>query len=272
MSATFQNKVAVVSGAAMGIGEATARKFAEAGAAVALLDRNEEKGAATAASIAATGGKAKFYWCDVGSGAQVESAVMKAAADFGGLDVLASCAGIQRYGDVVATEEALWDEVMTVNVKSFYFLCRSAIPHLLRRGGGAIVAVGSVQSITALPNSAAYVTSKHAILGLVRATALDFAAKKIRVNCVLPGAVDTPMLRWSLSLCPDPAAVLAACNQSHALGRIAKPPEIAEAVAFLASDAASFITGAYLLVDGGMLVPAGGMSFSEGGTGAAHNS
>jgi len=272
MIPSFQNKVAIVTGAAMGIGEATALKFSELGAAVALLDRNEEKGAAVAGSIAASGGRAKFYSCDVGSGAQIQRAVEGVAADWGGVDVLASCAGIQRYGDVVATEEALWDEVMTVNLKSFYLLCRSVIPFLLQRGGGSIVAVGSVQSITALPNSAAYVTSKHGILGLVRAVALDYAPKKIRVNCVLPGAIDTPMLRSSIGMTPDPHAVLDACNRSHALGRIGKPSEVADAIAYLASDAASFITGAYLVVDGGMLVPAGGMAFSEGGTGAGHGS
>lgn len=272
MIPSFQNKVAIVTGAAMGIGEATARKFAELGAEVALLDRNEEKGAAVAAAIAATGGRARFYACDVGSGRQVQAAVEKAAGELGGIDVLASGAGIQRYGDVVATEEALWDEVMTVNLKSFYLLCRSVIPFMLKRGGGSIVAVGSVQSITALPNSAAYVTSKHAILGLVRAVALDYAPKNIRANCVLPGAIDTPMLRWSIGQCADPEAVLAACNRSHALGRIGKPAEIADAIVYLASDAASFITGTYLLADGGMLIPAGGMSFSEGGTGAGHGS
>jgi len=256
----------------MGIGEAVARKFAELGALVALLDRNEEEGRGVTASIVAAGGHAKYYPCDVGVAAQVERAISAAAADLGGIGVLASCAGIQRYGDVVGTEEALWDEVMTVNLKSLYLLCRSAVPYMFRRGGGSIVAVGSVQSIAALPNSAAYVTAKHGILGLVRAMALDYAPKKIRANCVLPGAIDTPMLRRSIEICPDPAAVLDACNRSHALGRIGKPSEVAEAVAFLASDAASFITGAYLLVDGGMLVPAGGMSFSEGGTGAPHGS
>lgn len=272
MAEAFENKVVVVTGGAMGIGEAVAQKFCELKASVALLDRNEAKGKETTASLAAAGGRARFYACDVGAAAQVQRAMESAAADFGGVDVLAHCAGIQRYGNVVTTEEALWEEVMTVNLKSLYLLCRSAIPFMLQRGGGSIVAVGSVQSVAALPNSAAYVTAKHGILGLVRAVALDYAAKNIRANCVLPGAIDTPMLRTSVAMCDDPESVLKACDRSHAVGRIGKPPEVADAVAFLASDAASFITGAYLLVDGGMLVPAGGMAFSEGGTGAAHNS
>lgn len=268
----FEKKVVVVTGAAMGIGEAVARKFCEFKASVALLDRSEDKGRETAASMVAKGGLARFYPCDVGVSTEVQHAVKSAAADFGGVDVLAHCAGIQRYGNVVTTEETLWEEVMTVNLKSLYLLCRSAIPFMLQRGGGSIVAVGSVQSIAALPNSAAYVTAKHGILGLVRAVALDYASKNIRANCVLPGAIDTPMLRTSIAMCDDPESVLNACNRSHAVGRIGKPSEVADAVAFLASDAASFITGAYLLVDGGMLVPAGGMAFSDGGTGAAHNS
>jgi len=256
----------------MGIGEVVARKFGELGATVALVDRDEKKGAEVAALLVNAGAKARLYPCDVSVAVQVEEAISAAAKDFGGVDMLASCAGIQRYGDVVGTEEALWDEVMAVNLKSFYLLCRNVIPYMLQRGGGSIVAVGSVQSITALPNSAAYVTAKHGILGLVRAVALDYAPKNIRANCVLPGAIDTPMLRHSIEICPDPKGVQEACNRSHALGRIGKPNEVAEAVAFLASDAASFITGAYLLVDGGMLIPAGGMAFSSSGTGAPHGS
>jgi NAD(P)-dependent dehydrogenase (short-subunit alcohol dehydrogenase family) len=180
-----------------------------------------------------------------------------------------SNAGIQKYGDVVATEESLWDEVFAVNLKSCYLVAKHVIPFMLKRGGGAIVAVGSVQSISAVSNSAAYVAAKHGLLGLVRSIALDFAARKIRANCVLPGAIDTPMLRWAASLSPNPDAVIATCDRMHALGRIGKSEEVAQAIAFLASDDASFITGAALLVDGGMMVPAGGMGFSEGGTGSA---
>lgn len=269
MNGSFRSKVAVVTGAAMGIGEATARKLSSLGATVALLDKNAEKGEAVTAEIVAVGGQAKFYACDVSSSEQVNRTIRSVLNELGGVDVLVSNAGIQRYGDVVATEETLWDEVLTTNLKSCYLVTKQVIPSMLRRSGGAIVAVGSVQSIAAMSSSAAYVTAKHGLLGLIRSIALDFAQRKIRANCVLPGAIETPMLRWAASLNPDPARVIETCKRMHALGRIGQPEEVAQAIAFLASDAASFITGAALLVDGGMMVPAGGMGFSESGTGPA---
>jgi NAD(P)-dependent dehydrogenase (short-subunit alcohol dehydrogenase family) len=265
MSIRFDNKVAVITGAAMGIGEATARTLAGLGASVALLDRNEEALVKTASAL---GGSARPYPCDVSKAAGVERAMTAIQGDFGGIDILVSNAGIQRYGTAAATPEQVWDEVLDTNVKGFFLVSKYALPHLLARGGGAIVAVGSVQSVAALGNAAAYVSSKHALLGLVRSLALDYARQNIRVNCVLPGAIDTPMLRWAAGLDPNPQRVLETCDRMHALGRMGRPEEVAHAIAFLASDWASFITGAALLVDGGMMVPAGGMGFQESGTGA----
>ena len=253
----------------MGIGEAVARKFATIGAKVALLDRDVERGAALAGEIVSAGAEAKFYACDVSSSQEVAGTIRRIREDFAGIDILVSNAGIQRYGDVVATEETVWDETLATNLKSCYLVSRQVVPAMLARGSGAIVAVGSVQSIAAVANSAAYVTAKHGLLGLVRSIALDFASRKIRANCVLPGAIDTPMLRWAAGLSPNPDAVIETCNRMHAMGRIGRAEEVAEAIAFLASDAASFITGAALMVDGGMMIPAGGMGFSEGGTGSA---
>jgi len=269
MSISFNNRSAIVSGGAMGIGEATARCLAELGAAVAILDRDRAAGEKTANSIRDTGGRAEFFECDVASSAAVEKTVAAVQKTLGGVDVLVSNAGIQRYGDVVATSEKLWDEVMAVNLKGCFHLAKHVVPLMAARGGGAIVVVGSVQCFTAVGNSAAYVTAKHGLLGLVRAMSLDHAAQKIRVNCVCPGAIDTPMLRWAASLDPNPERVLATCDRMHALGRVGKPEEVAKAIAFLASEWASFITGTALMVDGGMLVPTGGMGFQEGGTGAA---
>jgi NAD(P)-dependent dehydrogenase (short-subunit alcohol dehydrogenase family) len=265
----FSNKVVVVTGAAKGIGEACARLLAQLGAKVSLLDRDEEFGKRTAAAITSSGGSAVFFGCDVSKSADVTYAIGKVRSEFGGIDVLVSNAGIQEYGDVVTTTEELWDRVMNVNLKSCFLVSKSVVPSMLERGGGAIVVVGSVQSMTAIGNSAAYVTAKHGLLGLVRAMALDYAAKGIRVNCVCPGAIDTPMLRWAANLDPNPQKVIETCDRMHAMGRIGQPEEVAQAVAYLASSWASFITGAALLVDGGMLVPAGGMGFQESGTGAA---
>jgi NAD(P)-dependent dehydrogenase (short-subunit alcohol dehydrogenase family) len=269
MSVSFKNKIAVVSGGAMGIGEATARRLAELGAAVAVLDREQNAGRTVAETIRSKGQNAEFFACDVSVASQVEHAISAAKAKFGGIDVLVSNAGIQRYGDVVHTSEELWDEVMSVNLNGCFHLAKHVVPLMADRGGGAIVVVGSVQCFTAVSSSAAYVTAKHALLGLVRAMSLDYARQNIRVNCVCPGAIDTPMLRWAASLDPNPERVIATCDRMHALGRIGRPEEVANAIAFLASDWASFITGTALVVDGGMLVPTGGMGFQEGGTGAA---
>jgi NAD(P)-dependent dehydrogenase (short-subunit alcohol dehydrogenase family) len=269
MSISFKGKVAVVTGGAMGIGAATARRLADLGAAVAILDRDAPLGEKTAHALRGDGKRTEFYECDVASASQVERAMNAAASAFEGIDVLVSNAGIQRYGDVIGTTDAVWDEVMAVNLKGCFHAAKYAVPFMKKRASGAIVVVGSVQTFTAVGNSAAYVTAKHALLGLVRAMSLDYAPDKIRVNCVCPGAIDTPMLRWAASLDPDPEKVLATCGRMHALGRVGKPEEVANAIAFLASDWASFITGSALMVDGGMLVPTGGMGFQEGGTGAA---
>jgi NAD(P)-dependent dehydrogenase (short-subunit alcohol dehydrogenase family) len=258
-----------VTGGASGIGKATAAKLARLGAQVAIVDIDHVSGTETASSITAAGGTCETFLCDVTSTDSVRQAMNAAVERFGGIDILVSNAGIQDYGDVISTTEGAWDRLLSVNLKGCFLVVKHAIPHLLRSNSAAIVVVGSVQSMTAVANSVAYVTAKHGLLGLTRALALDYAKQGIRVNCVCPGAVDTPMLRWAAGLGGNPDAVIDTCNRAHPLGRIAKPEEVAEAIAFLASPNASFITGAALLVDGGMLVPAGGMEFQQGGTGAA---
>jgi NAD(P)-dependent dehydrogenase (short-subunit alcohol dehydrogenase family) len=267
MSFDFRNRVAVVTGGAMGIGEATARKLSAAGAAVAILDRDANAAKTTASDISARGGQCEFFECDVSRRNDVESALNSLASRNGRIDVVVSNAGIQEYGTVVTTSEEQWDRLMDINLKGAFLVSKFAVPHMLERGG-AIVIIGSVQSMTAVANSVAYVVAKHALLGLTRAMALDYAQQGIRVNCVCPGAVDTPMLRWAASLSNDPAEVIRTCDRMHPLGRIAKADEVADAVLYLASPMASFITGAALVVDGGMLVPTGGMGFQSGGTGA----
>jgi len=269
MSITFKKKVVVVTGGAMGIGKATVQRFAELGADVAILDRDAEAGKLAEKALTMKQPRVAFFACDMGKLEQVTSAIHSVVQKFGGIDALVSNAGIQRYGDVVTTTDALWDEVLSTNLKGCVHAARETIPVMVKRGGGAIVVVGSVQCFTAVGNSVAYVTAKHALLGLVRAMALDHARQNIRINCVCPGAIDTPMLRWSANLDPNPEKVIETCNRMHALGRIGRPEEVANAIAFLASDWASFITGTSLVVDGGMLVPTGGMGFQEGGTGAA---
>jgi len=263
----FTGKAIVVTGGASGIGQATAREFAVRHATVAIFDRDERRGEETATALLAAGFAAAFFPVDLAVTAQVETAVEQAAAHMGGIDVLVNAAGIQRYGTAVTTSEGGWDEVMNANLRSAFLTSRFAIPHIIRRGGGSIVIVGSVQSMTAQRNSMAYVTSKHALLGLARSMAVDFAARNIRVNCVCPGAIDTPLVRWAASLDANPESVLNACHKLSMFGRMGRPEEIAQVIAFLASDLASYITGAAIVADGGLLTPTGGMANQETGTG-----
>ena len=264
----FTGKAILVTGGASGIGQATARQFAVSHGAVAIFDRDERGGEKTAAALRAAGHTAAFFCVDLTIGEQVELATEQAVARMGGIDVLANVAGIQRYGTAVTTSEAGWDEVMNANVRSAFLASKFAIPHMIRRGGGSIVMVGSVQSMSAQRNSIAYVTSKHALLGLARSIAVDFAAANIRVNCVCPGAIDTPMLRWAVSRDANPERVLDACQKLSLFGRMGRPEEIAQVIVFLASGLASYITGAAIVADGGLLTPTGGMGNQEAGTGA----
>jgi NAD(P)-dependent dehydrogenase (short-subunit alcohol dehydrogenase family) len=269
MNIDLAGKVAIVTGGAMGIGEATAKKLAGAGATVAIFDIDRNVGAESAAKIAKGGGSCELVPCDVSASGEVSQAVESVVSKYGGVDILVSNAGVQLYGDVVTTTEDEWDRLMGINLKGCFLVSKFVVPHMIKRGGGAIVILGSVQSMTAISNSVAYVVSKHALLGLTRAMSLDYASKGIRVNCVCPGTIDTPMLRWAASLSEDPQKVIETCNRMHPIGRIGRAEEVADAIVYLASPMASFITGAALIVDGGMLVPAGGMAFQEGGTGAA---
>lgn len=257
LSSEFGDKVALITGAAKGIGEAVARRLGSHGARLALLDRDEEALQHRLEQLTSEGVEARAFVADVGRATDVERAVADAVAHFGGIDILSNNAGIQRYGTVETTPEAVWDEVLTVNVKSAYLLAHFTMPHLKKRRG-SVVNMASVQAFATQRNVAAYTTSKHALIGLTKSMALDAAADGVRVNCVAPGSVDTPMLGWALSLDNNPDLVRREVNAMHPLGRIATAAEIAEVVAFLASERASFITGATLVADGGLLLPLGG--------------
>jgi len=250
----FQNKVALVTGGAMGIGKAVAKVLSERGAKVLIVDRAEEEGAKTASEI---NGEVEYFKADISNIHNCSDAVQKAIELFGQLDIVSNNAGIQRYGTVESTPENEWDEVMDINLKSVYYICKFAIPHL-KKTKGSIVNMTSVQAFATQRGVAAYTTSKHALIGLTRSMAIDFARDGIRVNCVAPGTVETPMLKYAAALDPNPESVYENCKNMHPIGRIAQPEEIAEVVAFLASGRASFVTGSCYLVDGGLLLPIGG--------------
>ena len=246
---TFDDKVAIVTGGASGIGAACVELLAARGARVGVLDVNDGGGG---------GGdrRTQFLKVDVADGDQVTRAIDDVHARWGRIDILVASAGIQRYGTATTTTEEEWARVLDVNLTGAWHAARACLRHMTR--GGAIVNVSSVQGLATQRNVCAYSVSKHALIGLTRSIAVDFAAAGIRANVVCPGSVDTPMLRWTASLDPEPSSVLDACRDMHPLGRIAAPAEIAEVICFLAHERASFVTGSVYTVDGGLLAILGG--------------
>ena len=253
----FDGKVAVVTGGASGIGRAAAEILAARGASVAVIDREEEAGHQTVEGIRNAKGKALYFSVDVSHSGQIKVAINEARATFGPVDILVVSAGIQRYGTALTTTDEQWAEVMSVNLNGAWYAARACLPDMVGRGG-SIVNVASVQSLASQYNVLAYTASKHAVIGLTRSMAMDFASEKVRVNAVCPGTVDTPMLKWAASLDPNPQSVYDECARMHPLGRIAQPEEVGEVVAFLAHESASFVTGAVWTVDGGLLTLIGG--------------
>jgi NAD(P)-dependent dehydrogenase (short-subunit alcohol dehydrogenase family) len=259
----FDGKSVVVTGGALGIGQAVCELLAERGGAVAILDWDEKAGSETCERIRQAGGKAIFEPANVADFETVKNAVERTRRTFGGVNSLVVSAGIQRYGTAVTTNEKQWNEVLNVNLKGAWNAARAVIPFLQEAGGGSVVNVSSVQGLASQQNVLAYTISKHGLLGLTRSMAMDFAKENIRVNCICPGTVDTPMLKWAASLDPNPQSVYDACRAMHPLGRIAAPREIAEVAAFLAHESSSFVTGAIWTVDGGLLTQIGGVPNTE---------
>lgn len=251
MAEDMTGKVALVTGAAAGLGRATAEAFARAGASVVVADVTEDGGRETVARIEAAGGTATFVRCDVTDEASVAAMVEAAVSAYGGLDYAYNNAGIEGHQAPtaeMATEE--FERVLGVNLLGVFLCMKYEIPRLLERGGGAIVNCSSTAGLRGYANLGPYVASKHAVAGLTKATALEYADQGIRVVSIHPAAIQTEMIDRAMAENPALAAAIATM---HPIGRVGQPREIADVVVFLCSEGASFMTGGQVVVDGGAL-------------------
>jgi NAD(P)-dependent dehydrogenase (short-subunit alcohol dehydrogenase family) len=248
MHGLMQGKVALVTGAGSGIGRTAALAFAREGAKVAVADIAQEGGLATVALIEKAGGNAVFIRCDVARQADVEAMVNRVVGTYGRLDYAFNNAGIGPVLSTLACTEDEWDAVHNINLKGLWFCLKHEIPEILKQGG-AIVNTASVAGLIGAPGHAPYTAAKHGVVGLTKVVALEYAKEGIRVNAVCPGVIRTPMLEAALSANPE---VVKMWEVLHPMGRIGEPEEVAEAVIWLCSDKASFITGQALAIDGGL--------------------
>ena len=251
MERVLDGKVALITGGASGIGRATARLFARQGAAVALADINAAGAAQVVAEIQAGGGRAIFIHCDVTQAQDCQAAVQTTLDTFGGLDILFNNAGVIRRADVTATSEEDWDLVLGVNLKSIFLMSKVAVPVMARAGGGVIINASSGWGLRGGARAVSYCAAKGGVVNMTRAMAIDHGPQNIRVNCICPGDTDTPMLRDEARQLGQVEGEFLAEAAQRPLGRYALPEEIAAAVLYLASPAASYVTGSALVIDGG---------------------
>lgn len=246
----FKGRRALVTGAASGIGRATAKRLAAEGAAVFCADIAAEAAAQTAKDIEASGGTASSGRVDVADLASCEAGVESAAAALGGLDTLVNVAGILRPGHTHEQDPAIFDQTIAINLAGTFYMCRSALPRLLD-GGGAIVNIASAAALQGVPYNAAYCASKAGVMGLTRSLASEYSRRNVRVNCICPGGVMTPMAAGGFTVDGlDPGLMARIAPQMQ---RIGEPEDIAALVAYLASDEAAYMTGSAITIDGGQL-------------------
>lgn len=244
-------KIGIITGAGSGIGEETAKLFAQEGATVIVADRAGDAASRVAEEIVASGGKAFPATVDVTREMEVKALIEGTAEKYGRLDILVNNAGYGFAGTVVNTTEEQWDALMAVNVKGVFFGCKYAIPIMEKQGGGSIVNTASTVAIVGITDRAAYVASKGAVAALTRAMALDHVKANIRVNCVAPGTIESPYFTEIFAKAENAAELRRSLEQRQAMERLGKPIEIARAILFMASDESSFCTGTTLVADGG---------------------
>jgi NAD(P)-dependent dehydrogenase (short-subunit alcohol dehydrogenase family) len=248
----LRDKVAIITGAGKGIGQGIARVFVKYGAKVVVADWDEAAGAQTAEELRQAGGDAIFVKCDVSNEEQVKALIQATLDRYGRIDILVNNAGIGVYTPVLETSLEQWNRCLAVNLTGVFLCSKYALPHIKAAGGGAIVNIASVHSYQNVGGTAPYAASKGGVVALTRVMAIDHGRDNIRVNAICPGWIDTPLIRGIFANAPDPVEARRAVERRQILGRLGTPEEVGEAAAFLASDEASYITGASLMVDNGM--------------------
>jgi len=257
----FAGHVAIVTGGSRGIGLATVRALAARGASVTFCGRDQELGASVEAEIAADHPDVQFVGCDVGVEASVQALVAASAERFGPADILINNAGVNANFDATTMTEDEWDRFFATDLKASWLAAKHVLPPMVERGRGSIVNVSSIHGHVTLEGFFPYAAAKSGLVGLTRSLALDYGPKGIRVNCLCPGFTRTRLVTDNLEQTGDAARAEQGLAGGVALGRIGEPEEVAETIAFLASDAASYVTGATLLVDGGLTARRSGLGF-----------
>jgi NAD(P)-dependent dehydrogenase (short-subunit alcohol dehydrogenase family) len=248
----LDGKVAIITGGGTGIGEATASLFAHQGAKVVIANRRANTGNQVVQRIIEDGGEAIFISTDVSDSAQVRNLVGRTIQTYGQIDILFNNAGIGISAPFWEMSEEDWNRIIAVDLTGHFLCAKYVVPHMLVQGGGAIVNMSSVLGISTFANQTAYTTCKAGIIGMTKAMALDLVSREIRVNCIIPGSIDTPMM-WESYSPEELPKVRVEAAKAVPMGRVAPPEEIASAVLFLVSPAASLITGTTLIADGGLL-------------------
>ncbi|MGO9645421.1 MAG: SDR family NAD(P)-dependent oxidoreductase [Candidatus Bathyarchaeia archaeon] len=245
----LENKVAIVTGGCSGIGSSIAELFAREGARVMIGDIREDQ--RTLARINAQGGTVAFVQTDVRKSLEVQNLVDKTIANYGTIDVVCNDAGVELIRPLIQTTEEEWNNVLDTNLKGMFLVSKFALPHLIKKKKGSIINIASQLGLVGLERWGAYCASKGGVIMLTKAMAVEYGTYGIRVNCICPGAIETPMMERELELEKNPEEAKKHFISLHPIGRLGKPEEIAEAGLFLASDRSSFITGSALVVDGG---------------------